>query len=289
MADASQLDIETADSHRFKATLFRCESGNAPTLIFLPALGTPARVYTRFGQSLTDHGINACIPDWRGIASSSLRAGRATDFGYYHLLEQDISGLIEALATTLPGSSIWLGGHSLGGQLALLACAAWSTEISGVVMIASGTVHLPCYPLKFRAGIRGVVTLAKLTNTLLGYFPGDRLGFGGREARGVMRDWAHVAHTGSYRVAGSSFDYEAALRRLSQPVLAINFSADHWSPSMAATSLLAKVPAAKITHLQWRPEDTQGIALDHFLWAKHPELIVPSVARHVHAPNDRYN
>jgi predicted alpha/beta hydrolase len=102
----------------------------------------------------------------------------------------------------LPQAPIWLGGHSLGGQMALASAAGNPDPVSGVVMIASGSVHLPCYQGKLRWGVRILATLSSLTGPVLGYFPGARVGFGGREAAGLMRDWSHVARTGEYRPAG---------------------------------------------------------------------------------------
>jgi predicted alpha/beta hydrolase len=47
---------------------------------------------------------------------------------------------------------------------------------------------------------------------LLGYFPGRVIGFGGREARTVMKDWTHNLKTGSYKLTTSIFDYDSALK-----------------------------------------------------------------------------
>ena len=49
---------------------------------------------------------------------------------------------------------------------------------------------------------------------MLGYVPGDRLGFGGTEARTLMRDWAHNGRTARYEPIGSDVNYESALREL---------------------------------------------------------------------------
>ena len=181
MANPQTLTITTTDGHRFDATLYPTDDPTSPVLIFLSALGTPARVYARLGREMIAHGVQLCTPDWRGIGSSSVRAGRTSDFGYRHLIEFDLAALIEAVRQRRPQAPIWLGGHSLGGQMALLRAAAEPQGIAGVVMIAAGSVHLPAYSWKLRFGVGSLALLSSLMGPLLGYFPGGRVGFGGRD------------------------------------------------------------------------------------------------------------
>jgi predicted alpha/beta hydrolase len=281
MTEAQTLTITTLDQHRFDATLHLADDPGSPVLIFLSALGTPSRVYGRFGREMAMHGVQLCTPDWRGIGSSSIRAGRRGDFGYRHLIEFDLASLIEAVRQRLPEAPIWLGGHSLGGQLALLRAAASPDAISGVALIASGSVHLPCYSGRLRMGVRSLVYVSRAVSPLLGYFPGSRIGFGGREAAGLMRDWSHVAVTGEYRPSGSDVDYEKALSSLKIPILALTFAADAWSPALAAESLLKKLPKNSAIHWHWNSSDTAGLAVDHYSWIKQPVLVAPAVARFI--------
>jgi predicted alpha/beta hydrolase len=276
MADpTTDLIVSTsADGHRFEATVCRPPAPSA-RLVFLSALGTPGRVYGRLGRELANHGIETVLPDWRGIASSSVRAHRRQDFGYRHLLEHDLPALLAQLDTTKVPTLI--GGHSLGGQLALLALATRPEPLRGALLIASGSVHLPGYPVTLQRKIRLLLGISRISGALLGYFPGQRVGFANREARGVMRDWGHVARTGHYRPVGSQIDYETALSALDRPVLALNFAADTWSPASAAARLLAKLPpgCAQLECLD--ATATHGVALDHFSWTKQPALIAPRV------------
>ncbi len=281
MADPQTLTITASDRHTFDATLYPTDDASKPVLIFLSALGTPARVYGRLGREMVQQGVQLCAPDWRGIGSSSVRAGRASDFGYQHLIEFDLAALIAAVRQRRPHAPIWLGGHSLGGQLALLRAAAYPEGIDGVIMIAAGSVHLPAYSWKLRFGVASLALMSSLIGPLLGYFPGGRVGFGGREAAGLMRDWSRVALTGLYRPDGSAVDYEGALRTLTLPVLAITFTADHWSPAATAKALLRKLPPDIPVHWHWAPSQTQGVAVDHYVWLKQPALVAPSVAQHI--------
>ncbi len=204
-----------------------------------------------------------------------------SDFGYRHLLEFDLTRLIDCVRHRFPQAPIWLGGHSLGGQLALLWAASQPAAISGVMLIASGSVHLPAYAGKLHAAIRGLAYLSGVVGAAIGYFPGSQVGFGGREAAGLMRDWSHVARTGEYRPNGSDVDYEQCLRSLSLPVLALTFEADAWSPRSAAEALLGKLPAPGPAHWHWATADTGGTPIDHYSWLKQPALVAPAVAQFI--------
>lgn len=281
MAEPQTLTITTSDGHRFNATLYPADDPAAPVLLFQAALGTPSRVYGRLGREMVKHGVALCAPDWRGIGSSSVQAGRESDFGYRHLIEIDLPALIEAVRQRLPHAPIWLGGHSLGGQLSLLRAAAHPQGIAGVALIASGSVHLPCFDRKLRLAIRSLVMLSRILCPLLGYFPGSRFRFGGREAAGLMHDWSHLAVTGKYLIKGSSIDYEKALHSMQLPVLALTFSGDRWSPELSGKALVGKLPKKTALHWHWNPADTEGQLVDHYSWIKQPHLVAPAVARHI--------
>ena len=273
--------VFSEDGHGFDLTHYEPAGEVHAVLLFLPALGTPSRVYRRLGRELAGHGIAVCTPDWRGIASSSIRASRRHNFGYRHLLELDLPAMRAAIVQRYPDKPLWIGGHSLGGQLAMLATAAQPSGVTGIVLIASGSVHLKAYPPKWQRSIRVLTAMSRVVGPLLGYFPGHRFGFGGRESAALMRDWSHVAHTGAYRPAGSTVNYEARLRELALPILAISFASDHWSPAAAVKALLDKAPADTVTHWHWTPAETANQPLDHFSWTKQPGLLAPSAARFI--------
>ncbi len=272
------ITFTSADHHRFDALLYPTADAAAPVLLFFSALGTPAKVYRHFGHELNQHGVQLCAPDWRGIGSSSVRAARESDFGYRHLVELDMAAAIAGVRQRFPQAPIWLGGHSLGGQLSLLAAAADASQLSGLVLIASGTVHTPRYPAKMRLAIHSLVWMSRLSRVALGYFPGQRVRFGGREAAGLMRDWSHVAVTGEFRPVGSTLDYEHLMAKLRLPVLALTFAADGWTPKAATQALLHKLPEHSFVHRHWSAADSAGVALDHYSWLKQPALVAPAVA-----------
>lgn len=280
-ADAECFDIHASDGHRFGARLHAANDPQAPLLVFMPAMGTRARYYTPFGAAMAQAGVSVASFDWRGMDTSSLRASRRVDFGYRHLVEDDIPSALAQIGQRLPKAALWLGGHSLGGQLSGLVAARHPDRVRGLVLIAAGTVHFRAWRGRSALRLLALTQTASLISRVVGHFPGRRLGFAGREARGVIRDWSRVARDGRYRMAGSRVDYEAAMAQLDKPVLGLGFEADSLAPHRAMQALLGKFPRARRTHLHWSAADCGGVALDHFSWAKRPDLVVPTVARFV--------
>jgi predicted alpha/beta hydrolase len=110
--------------------------------------------------------------------------------------------------------------------------------------------------------------------TLLGYFPGDVFGFGGTQSVGVIRDWAALSRHGRFDICGADRDLEAALARVTTPVLSISLEGDWYSPRTSADHLTSKLSAA--------PLDRHHISLPtttakspHFHWTRHPQTILP--------------
>lgn len=274
-----RFEIVAPDGHRFEATLHRAASPTAPLLVFMAALGVRSRYYDKLGGAFAEAGIGFATFDWRGMDSSSLRASHKVDWGYRELVEADLPVVLTALRERLPDAPLWIGGHSLGGQLSTLHASRHPESLCGLVLIASGTVHYRAWPTATsRAGILALTQSAPLIAAAVGYYPGARLRFGGREARGLIGDWSRVARSGRYRPRGSTHDYEATLAQLAKPVLALGFAGDHLSPARATAALLAKLPRCAQTQWRWSIEDSGGAALDHFNWAKRPDLVVPAVS-----------
>ena len=109
MKPAETFSITADDGHRFEASLHATADPTAPVLLFLPALGTPGRVYRGFATALAAQGVQVCITDWRGMASSSVRASREHNHGYQTLVETDVTALLAQLARRVPQAALWVG------------------------------------------------------------------------------------------------------------------------------------------------------------------------------------
>ncbi|MFD4483368.1 alpha/beta fold hydrolase [Streptomyces sp. NPDC058471] len=253
----------------------------APAVLILPAMGTPARYYRAFARQLNAEGLTALTVDLRGQGESTPRVtdADALDHGYRTIVEQDLIAVIDAIRAELgPEPPLYLLGHSLGGQLGLIhAALGIGPGVDGVALVASGSVWFRAYgPLRGPLLLIGEL-FAAATTTLLGRWPGTRLGFGGNQPKGVMRDWARQGRTGRYSSPGSPHDYEAALGALALPVLAVSVEGDTWAPVAALDHLVGKVPGARVTRRRYSVQEA-GARLDHFLWTRAGGALAKRVA-----------
>ncbi|MEU7753841.1 alpha/beta fold hydrolase [Micromonospora sp. NPDC049171] len=240
------------------------DTTGAPVVVIWPAMGVRARYYRPFAATLRAAGLAVVVADLRGTGASTPTPSRADRYGYAELAD-DVGAVLAALKPRLDGRNRLLLGHSLGGQAALLHLALHGgDEVDALALIAVGIPYWRHYP-----GLRGLGVLPytqgiAATAALLRVWPG--WGFGGRQARGVIRDWAHTARTGRFpRLNGT--DTEAAVRAVRTPTLAVSVDDDQYTPHETMDALCAKLAAAPLTRERY-PVAQADAALDHFTWVR---------------------
>lgn len=280
----STLVVPVTATDDARSELICVQPAEYPTraIYWLPAMGVPAKHYLPLAEAFAAHGIAVALHEWRGIGSSDHRAGRQSNWSYRHLLEADLAaGMREAKARWLQ-TMVWMGGHSLGGQLACLYASLHRHEVAGIALVASGAPYwrnFACAPLIFAA-----LTLATPLSKLLGYLPGRRLGFAGNEARGVIEDWSRSGLTGCYAARGMPVDFEQQLAALQLPVLALRLREDWLAPESSLDWLLKKMPHA-VQHVGVvAPDRLAGQAADHFTWMKVPDGIAAQFVEWMEMP-----
>lgn len=276
----SSLALQASDDHAFE--LLRCLPAQPRArLLWLPALGVAARHYLPLAQALAAGGIAVYLHEWRGNGSSSLRPSREVDWGYRELLEQDLPASQARMADDDAGHGAlpWIiGGHSLGGQLACLHAARSAPDFQHLWLVASGTPWWRSFPAP-RAWLlplayRFLPWLAQRQGVL----HGRRLGFGGTEARGLIRDWARVGLGNHYAAAGMHEDLEGQLRQVRGHARTVLMADDWLAPQGSMQALLHKLPGlhASTTLLS---ADALGTRADHFSWMKTPQAVADSLLR----------
>src|SRR5262249_46281983 len=116
--------------------------GARPVLLMLPAMGVAASFYTPFVHTLEQAcAATVLMLELPGQGASPLRASSGDDFGYREVVETFIPEAVQRAVAQHPGRPLILAGHSLGGQLALLAAAELKHVVKGLVLIAAGTAH----------------------------------------------------------------------------------------------------------------------------------------------------
>lgn len=270
----SVLRVVAADGAGSDLAIIEPGGAVRAVVLWLPALGVSARNYLPFARGLASRGVAVGLHEWRGAGSSDRRAGRRDDWGYRELLVDDIAASRAAIVARFATLPLHLGGHSLGGQLAALEAAFAPDGVAGLLLVASGAPFWRCF--RRSSLIRAFYSSVPMIGALVGHFPGRLLGFGGREARGVMRDWSRSGRTGRYVVERLADDLEGRLAGVAVPVHAVRLADDWLGPAASLDWLLAKLARSPATVSVLRRADL-GAAADHFAWLKAPQGVVEDI------------
>lgn len=271
------IAVEARDGHRFELIHVPSDAARA-SLLFLPGMGLSARQYIHFAKVLAEQDIEIFIHEWRGIGSSSCRASRHSDWSYRELLDEDLTAASDAICKQTGKDAIVIGGHSLGSQFACLKAAMAPDLYNALILVAGGSPYWRTFGLRMKLLMAMVIAGFPMIAGAMGYYPGKKLGFGGREARGVISDWARTARTGRYRLSGMNTDLEAALADLQMPVLAINMADDWFVPESSLKWLTGKLEQCDVSHHTLVAE-SNGSTADHYAWMHTPEATVACVAK----------
>lgn len=242
----------------------------APALLVVPAMGVRASFYRPLLEALCEAGISAGVVELRGHqARPAPPPSRRHDHGYDDLVG-DLGAAVEAVRDRLPGAPVLPLGHSLGGHVAAAYAARHPDRIDGLALVASGSVHWRAWGLRHLLQTQAVVAAA----AVLGHFPGHRLGFAGREARGQMADWGRWARTGRLEFGRPRVDHGPSIAAVHLPVLGMSFEHDRLAPPGSAEALLGMFRSAEVTREHLRID----AARPHFGWAREPGSVVPALA-----------
>ncbi len=239
-------------------------------------MGVKAKFYHPLAENLAKAKVMAITADLRGIGLSSIRPSAQTDFGYLELIE-DLKIITDAVKSSFPNRPVYFLGHSLGGQAASLAMAKYPNLAKGLILAAANSVFYKGWSGRQRYLTLMAVSLFPLISKVVGYFPGHKIGFGGKGAKTVMIDWGYVGKNGKYKLQGDAFDYEAALKKMTTPILAIYMEGDWMSPKKAMAYLYEKFnTAAPVSHFTLTTESV-GKKLNHFNWVKNSDSLVEEI------------
>lgn len=244
----------------------------APVVLVVPALGVRSTYYTKFATRLAALGVHAAPMDVPGHGAHPTRAARGQDWGYDEVVDHLTAVRKEAQAA-FPQSPIFWVGHSIGGQVALME-AGRHHGVAGVAIVASGSPYWKSWPGFGGPRVRASTLLCNLIARTLGYFPGHKLGFGGREPRTLIVQWAQLSGHGRYQF--DNFDGDALLNACTCPVLSIGISDDTLAPAPAIEHTLQKLGTDRLERLVWnRSPDPNA----HNRWPSTPDYPAERIVR----------
>ncbi len=250
----------------------------SPVMLLMPAMGVEARWYDRLADAMAERGMRLVTAQPRGRGRSSVRAGPQVDFGYAELVELDWPAAVDAVVREYPAAPRVLFGHSLGGQLSCLFCAANPGRVHGLVTLASCSVYWAAFPWRYRSVVLIGSQICRAAASVVGFHAGDQLRFGGRDGARLITDWAHQALTGRYDVRNGAIDYDQALTRLDTPTLAMSLQGDDFfAPRSAVDHLVAKLPSGCVRREHLDHPALTGLSSLHFFWVARPEPVLDRV------------
>jgi predicted alpha/beta hydrolase len=270
-------------AHRFQLRRFVPAGSTRARLLFVPALGVPAAKYDPLAEGLAATGVEVVLHEWRGGGSSSVRAARGSDWNYRDLLA-DLDATLAVLHAQVPRARWCFGGHSLGAQFAAMQAARQPASCAGLVLVAAGVPAPEAFHGRHRLGLAVLARIMPAVVAPFGYFPGHRLKFAGREAAGVMRDWAQSARRGGYADYGDGLPLDTLLAQVRVPVLGLVLADDWMAPEASLQRLFAKLGAGAHALVTLDSAELCVVA-DHFRWLRRPDAIVARIGRWLDAAN----
>lgn len=276
--EAKLIDIVNKDQTKNKISLYHNgKKEDEAVYIIFPAMGVRASYYEPFAIALaTEHKV-VVTADLRGNGHSSIRPSKNISFGYADMLDQDYTSIITTIKKMFPENPLYLIGHSLGGQLAALYIAKYKTQVDGLILIASCSVYYKAYEGMAAYKTLFFTQLFSVVSSVVGYFPGKKIGFGDLEAKGVMKDWSQQARSGNYILANDDFDFETAMSNTKTKILAISFEHDDLAPQSAIKVLYGKFKQAQTKHVHLDKDEQSNKKFNHFNWVKNPRLSVQTI------------
>jgi predicted alpha/beta hydrolase len=249
------------------------DATSAPFVLVMPAMGVPAGYYGPFVDELARHGVAAGVADYTGQGDATPHVGRGRDLGYDDLAHGWLPAVVDRVREQHDGPVVALG-HSLGGHLLAAHLAGPTPAVDAAVLIGSGTPHW-----RAQQGLKTLVQtqLVAVVSRLCGYWPGVRLGFGGTQARTLMREWAAFSRTG--RLAPGGRDIAAGLAGRSLPLLAVDLDNDTLAPPAAVDELVGLFASADVERFTFaKAVGDPGKPVNHYSFARSPEMIGERIA-----------
>ena len=278
--------VDTASGYRVPVTWY-AGAPDTPTVVLLPALGVAARFYDKLAATLAGSGLNVAVMEQRGQGDSALRPGRGQNWGFAEVLDNDLPALLDWAEARRPGAPLYLMGHSLGGHFAAITAGRFAERIHGLILVATGSPWWKAFEgARARPdakSVRRLIRLIPAAGLLFGYFPGERIGFGGNEARGVMNDWRTLAQHNRYQARGLDEDLDAAVAAYTGPVLAVRLADDALAPEASVQAVTDKFRNAPLRQ-QVITADQLGDRADHFRWARQARVVADLVTPFVAGP-----
>ena len=250
-----KIKIRTKDGRMICATCYCPLKANGKNIIVAPAAAAyiTQREYKSFAVFFQQLGYSVFTFDYRGVGDSAPSHLKGCDARLQQWAVQDADAVIRYVKTSFPGTELIYVGHGIGGELIGLAQA--SQYINKLVLVSSSLSCKRLWSWKGRMRITFLKAITTVSNRLIGYFPGKRLGFPRDLPKGVMHEWSDWCDK-----PNGLFDVfpDNNYRKLNIPLFAFSFSNDWMTPEKGVEGLLSYFSNASITWYHDHPHN-QGL------------------------------
>lgn len=231
-----------------------------------PAIGVAGQYYHRFAQTLVQrNGWIVVVQEMRGQGTSSVRASRASNWGYWTIITQDFDTHLAIVESKWPDNPIFVAGHSASGALWALWLAKKTFEkeslstIKGHIVFTGGDANYLSHPSK------NTYLLARISQVViytLGWWPGTKMGFGGdAEAKDFMLDWGYNILYGGWNdmLNCTVPKITSELKNVHKPALYVSIEEDLFLPTVCSELLAKHYGSEKVTHIKLRHKDIPSL------------------------------
>ena len=277
MKAAEPMSLPGGAGYTLPVNWYSAESASG-SVILMAALGMGARFYQPLAQALQAAGLNVALLEQRGHGDSPWRPSHHCDWGFREALVNEIPVALDWVKSRSSSLPVYLMGHSLGGHYSAMTAGVYGEQIDGIILAACGSPWLGGFPGKPRRKLKFLCAMIPPASALLGYYPGDKLGFGGREARTLMQDWLALAKTNRYQANGFSDDLDCGIAQYTGPVLSLRMADDAFAPPASVEAVNEKFIAATVSNVLLDKQALNDRA-DHFRWARSPAAAVKEIVR----------
>jgi predicted alpha/beta hydrolase len=234
--------IRTKDGCNIGIRVYKQKGESDKVILIGPSVLATQALYQEMAIFLQSHGYTVITFDYRGVGLSAPANLKRFKASMHQWAVQDIDAVIRYARNFFPGQELIFIGHGVGGELIGLSPA--SQYINRLVLINSSLTCKKLWPWHDRLRMAFLKTTARISSTLIGYFPGRSTGISDNLPKGVMFEWIDWCNSNN-----GLFDKfpENSYRKLQVPLLAFSFSDDWRSPRRAVQELLNYLSATQIT------------------------------------------
>jgi predicted alpha/beta hydrolase len=243
------VEISAVDGLALNGYVYHPEAEARFSVLVLPGIGVPQRVFRAFASWLAGRAIRAVTVDYRGMGESAARRAALESATLTAWASSDAVGALRFAESF--GSPVVLVGHSFGGQA--LGFSDEFRRLAGGILVGSQFGQARHWDglsrLKVAAYWRAILPLSAALFEVVPAWTG----LGEALPRGVAREWARFGRTHDWllsHVAGARERYAA----FDRPLLAYAMTDDPIAPPRAVSALLGCFRATDVERIDLSPE-----------------------------------